>query len=251
MPSPPPPIVGVIPARLASSRFPEKVLADRTGWPLIRHVYESARRSARLTRLVVAADHPRVVDAVRSFGGEAVLTDVSHPNGTSRLAEAARLLDVPASGVVVNIQGDEPELEPGVIDAAVEALLASDAPMATVASPFVSGEDPGDPNLVKAVLARDGTALYFSRSLIPHRRSGGEAAAPLKHIGLYVYRRPFLDEYLALPPTPLERCEMLEQLRVLEHGRKIAVAVREVRSQGVDTPEQYEAFVSRWRASGR
>ncbi|MBM4109605.1 MAG: 3-deoxy-manno-octulosonate cytidylyltransferase [Phycisphaerae bacterium] len=239
-------IVGIIPARLASSRFPEKVLADRTGKPLIQHVREAARAARSLTRLVVAADDPRVMSAVAAFGGEGVLTRADHPNGTCRLAEAASLLGLDADSLVVNIQGDEPEIEPHAIDAAVHALLASRAPMATVASPFAPGEDPDNPNIVKAVVGADGHALYFSRARLPFARQGGTPQPPLKHVGLYAYRRPFLGEYARMIPTPLERCEMLEQLRVLEHGHRIAVATVAVRSHGIDTPEQYDAFVGRY-----
>ncbi len=242
----PPAIVGLIPARLASSRFPEKVLANKTGKPLIQHVVESARRSATLSRIVVATDHPRIEEAVRSFGGECVMTSAEHPNGTSRLAEAAERLALGASDIVVNIQGDEPEIDPGVIDAAVARLIEQRTEVATVASPFATGEDAANPNIVKVVLSREGHALYFSRARIPYPRNTGDSATqPLKHIGLYVYRVSFLRHYVALPPTPLEQTEFLEQLRVLEHGYRIAVAVRAVHTQGIDTPEQYEAFARR------
>lgn len=242
----------IIPARLGSTRFPGKVLADRTGRPMIRHVCEAASRSPAAARVVVATDSERVREAVLAFGGEVVLTG-EHPNGTSRVAEAARLLGIGPAEIVVNVQGDEPELEPSLIDAAVEALARGSAPMATVALPFESGEDPRDPNLVKVVRRLDGTALYFSRSLVPFPRdAGGANLRPLKHVGLYAYRRGFLDTYAALPPTDLERTEQLEQLRVLAHGHAIAVAVRDVRSfGGIDTPEQYEAFVRRWNGMKR
>lgn len=239
----------IIPARVGSTRFPAKVLANRTGWPMIRHVYEAAARSAAAGRVVVATDSERVRDAVRAFGGDAVMTG-EHPNGTSRLAEAARLLGLDADAVVVNAQGDEPELDPALIDAAVAALLRGTAPMSTVAVPFGALDDPRDPNLVKVVRREDGSAMYFSRALIPYPRdAGGTRAAPLKHVGLYAYRRAFLDTYRSLPPTEPERAEQLEQLRVLGHGHAIAVAVVKVETfGGVDTPEQYEAFVQRWRA---
>ena len=246
-----PPVVGVIPARLASSRFPNKVLADQSGQPLIQHVWEAARRARSLARVVVAVDDERVRRAVVGFGGEAVMTRVDHPNGTSRLHEAAQLLGLPDDAIVVNVQGDEPDVDPAVIDAAVGLLRASPAPVATIASPFASGEDPANPNIVKVVLRRDGTALYFSRSLIPHSRQGAtHREAPLKHVGLYAYRAGFLRTYVALTPTPLEQTEMLEQLRIMEHGHAIAVAVRPVWSVGIDTPEQYAAFVARHRAGG-
>lgn len=250
-------IVAIIPARFASVRFPGKPLADATGKPLIQHVCEAAARSRRLSRIIVATDDDRIAAAVRRFGGEVAMTRADHPNGTSRIAEVASAIEC---DVVVNVQGDEPSIEPELIDGAIDALLARPAcPMATIASPFAPGEDPADPNLVKVVLAADGCALYFSRSPIPAWRDRERAlaadpgasppAAPLKHVGLYVYRRDFLVGFPALPSTPLERCEQLEQLRALEHGHRIAVAIGEAPFHGVDTPEQYEAFVRRHRAA--
>ncbi|MDX9912762.1 MAG: 3-deoxy-manno-octulosonate cytidylyltransferase [Phycisphaerales bacterium] len=250
-------VVAIIPARLGSTRFPRKVLADRTGHPLIQHVYDAAKLAPSLERVVIATDDDEIVRAARAFGAEAVLTRADHPNGTSRLAEAAALLALAPDDVVVNVQGDEPEIEHGVIDAAVGALRGSDCPVATIASPLAGGDDPDDPSLVKVVLDARSRALYFSRSRIPFVRdaSGPDATrarrdACLKHVGLYVYRRSFLDAYVELEPTPLERAESLEQLRVLEHGFGIAVAVRACHHRGIDTPEQYDAFVSRWRARG-
>lgn len=241
--------VGVIPARLASSRFPEKVLACKTGKPLIVHVLEQARRARSLDDIVVAADHPRIVDAVEAAGGRAILTRVDHPNGTSRLAEVASKV---SAEVFVNIQGDEPEIEPEVIDAAVELLHASPwADVATVATPFNEGDDLANPNLVKVVLGVGGRALYFSRAPIPLHRDAGKGGLPrataLRHVGLYAYRTSFLPTFVSWPPSALEETESLEQLRVLEHGHGIAVAVRPVTSQGIDTPEQYEAFVGRYQ----
>jgi len=239
-------IVAIIPARLGSTRFPGKVLASKTGKPLIQHVCEGAAKSKLLSRVVVATDDQSVTAAVKAFGGEAVLTRTDHPNGTSRLAEAAQQLGLPSNAIVVNVQGDEPEIEASVIDAAVRAL--GDSPVATVASPMRE-EDASNPNIVKVVVRRDGKALYFSRARVPHVRDAvnADAGRPLRHIGLYVYRRSFLDRYLTLEPTPLERAESLEQLRILEHGFAIAVAVmpQEVGYAGIDTPEQYEAFVKR------
>jgi 3-deoxy-manno-octulosonate cytidylyltransferase (CMP-KDO synthetase) len=237
--------IAMIPARLGSTRFPRKVLAAATGRPLIQHVWERARVAARVARVIVATDAPEVVDAVRAFGGESVLTS-EHPNGTSRLAEAAGLLGLPDDAMIVNVQGDEPEIEPGVIDAAVDAAARLDVGVGTVASPFGPGEDPRDPNVVKVVLAADGSALYFSRALIPFPREGGEPAAPLRHVGIYAYRAGMLRRYLALEPSPAERSELLEQLRLLHHGVRIGVAVRDVHASGIDTPAQYDAFVARW-----
>lgn len=251
------PVVAIIPARLGSTRFPGKVLANATGKTLIQHVCEAARRSATISRVVVATDDTKVADAVRSFGGECVLTSAEHPNGTSRLAEAAMVLGLAPEAIVVNVQGDEPEVEPVVIDSAVSALLGSqEAEIATVGVPFGAGEDAANPNIVKVVRRQDGMAMYFSRSLIPYVRDKGAAGSvppPLRHVGLYVYRRSFLEKYVGLTSTPLERAESLEQLRALEHGYAIAVAVVETGSgvgAGIDTPEQYEAFIRRERARG-
>lgn len=238
----------MIPARLGSTRFPGKVLASDTGRPMIVHVCEAAARAPGVARVVVATDDGRVERAVVDAGFEAVRTRADHPNGTSRLAEAADLLELAPDQVVVNVQGDEPEAEPGPIAMAIRALTGGDTPadMATLASPFAPDEDPDDPNLVKVVLSRNSRAIYFSRSRIPFPRALG--APPLKHAGVYVYTAGFLRTYAALPPTPLEQTEGLEQLRALEHGRSIAVAVAAFRSHGIDTPEQYRAFVERWRA---
>ncbi|MCC6425200.1 MAG: 3-deoxy-manno-octulosonate cytidylyltransferase [Phycisphaerales bacterium] len=240
--------VAIIPARMASTRFPEKVLASKTGKPLIQHVYESAVRARRTGRTVIAADDPRIVESARGFGAECILTGVHHPNGTSRLAEASSILELRPRTIVVNVQGDEPEIEGGLIDAVVDVLERSGAPVATAAAPFVPGEDASNPNIVKVVLRADSTAMYFSRSLVPYPRAGAPTAFPLKHIGIYAYRASFLQTYISLTATPLETTEMLEQLRVLEHGHAIAAAIYPVMSVGIDTPEQYEAFVARWRA---
>lgn len=250
----PPHVTVVIPARYASVRFPAKMLASETGRPMVQHVYEAASAARCVApsaggQVVVATDDARIERAVRSFGGRVVMTSPEHPNGTSRIAETADLLALPDDAIVVNAQGDEPELDPRLIDACVHALCESDAPMATVASPLSHGDNPSDPNMVKVVRRADGTALYFSRALIPfdRDRAGSPDAAPLKHIGLYGYRRPFLRTYIALSETPLERVEKLEQLRVLEHGHAIAVGVAPSNQSGIDTPEQYAAFVQRWR----
>ena len=241
--------VGVVPARLASSRFPEKVLKAETGTPLVVHVLQQAQKAKSLDRVVVAADHPRIVAAVEAAGGEAILTREDHPNGTSRLSEVAERVE---ADVFVNIQGDEPEIEPETIDAAVELLHESPwAEVATVATPFAPGESVSDPNLVKVVLGLGGRALYFSRAAIPFHRDAASGAPaksqPLRHVGLYAYRAPFLAAFVGWPASDLEETESLEQLRVLERGHGIAVAVRSVASQGIDTPEQYAAFVSRLR----
>jgi 3-deoxy-manno-octulosonate cytidylyltransferase (CMP-KDO synthetase) len=243
-------VVAIIPARLASTRLPGKVLLSETGWPLIRHVWASACRANSLSRVVIATDAPEVRGVVRSFGGECVMTRATHPNGTSRLAEAARKLRLADQDVVVNVQGDEPEMERGFIDAAVRALRVGGAEVATVALPFESGEDATNPNIVKVVTGKDGRGLYFSRSLVPFVRdpkSGVEP--PLRHVGLYAYRVGFLKKYVRLKEAPIERAESLEQLRVLWHGYRIQVAVCRGRAPaGIDTAEQYAAFVKRWEA---
>lgn len=250
-----PQIIVVIPARLGSTRLPRKVLLAETGKTLVQHVYDNARGASSASRVVVATDSEEVAAACRAFGGEAVMTSPEHTNGTARVGEAADKLGARDHDIVVNVQGDEPELEPGVLDAAVEAMLRDErCVISTPAAPFGADEDIRDPATVKVVCAQDGAALYFSRSLIPFDRDGDAPpeARPLRHIGLYCYRRPFLNEYLSWAPTPLEQAEKLEQLRVLEHGRRIAVATCETASRGgIDTRAQYEAFVRRWNTRVR
>jgi 3-deoxy-manno-octulosonate cytidylyltransferase (CMP-KDO synthetase) len=251
-----PTAVVVVPARMASVRFPGKVLASATGMPLVQHVVLAARRAACAARVVVATDDRRVEAALKPLGTEVVMTSAEHANGTNRLAEAAQVLGLADDQIVVNAQGDEPELEPAVVDAAVGALVRTGAPMATAAARFGPGEDARNPNVVKVVVGLDGAAMYFSRAVIPFDRDGrgGTGSTPLKHIGVYAYRRSFLERYAALAATPLERVEQLEQLRALESGHRIAVAVvgaEQARGQGIDTREQYEEFVKRWRARGR
>jgi 3-deoxy-manno-octulosonate cytidylyltransferase (CMP-KDO synthetase) len=241
--------VGVIPARFASSRFPGKSLAPIAGQPMIRRVWEGARRAKSLRAVLIATDDERIAAACREFGAEVVLTRPDHPTGTDRLSEVAAGLD---DDVVVNVQGDEPLIEGFVIDAAVEALAAApEVDMATV----VHEAPPGalaDDNRVKVVLDRRGNALYFSRSPIPARR---DASAPLRHyqhVGLYAYRRSFLLEFVGLEPTPAERSEALEQLRALEHGRAIRCAVIEGwESVPVDVPEDVARVEARLRELGR
>jgi 3-deoxy-manno-octulosonate cytidylyltransferase (CMP-KDO synthetase) len=244
----------IIPARLGSTRLPGKVLLSDSGRPLVQHVADAARRAPSIDRVVVAADDQRIAGALRPFGTEVVLTSPDHPNGTSRIAQAARLLGLQPDDVIVNVQGDEPEIDPGTIDAAASALRASFGPLcATVASPFLPGQDPSDPNIVKAVLALPAPAapaaraIYFSRSLVPFNRDAAAPVAPLKHVGIYAYTRAAVERYLALPPTPLERAESLEQLRWIEHGLAVAVAIRQTAHTGIDTPQQYAAFVARTR----
>lgn len=253
------PAVAIIPARLGSTRFPGKVLAAETGRPMVAHVAERALAARSVSRVVVATDSAEVGQALAGIGVEVVMTREDHPNGTSRLAEAAGKLGLSPDTLVVNVQGDEPEIEPGLIDETVEAAARSGEPMGTLASPFRAGEDPANPNIVKVVVRAhpDGVfrAVYFSRALIPFDRDGGGEGVeadgvvpPLKHAGLYVYRRAALDRFVEMPESGLERTEKLEQLRAVEAGWSIAVLVRSFKHVGIDTPEQYAAFVARWRA---
>ncbi len=247
-------VVAIIPARLGSTRFPGKVLASETGRPLVVHVAERAMAARSIGRVVVATDTPLVGQALAGTGVEVVMTREDHPNGTSRLAEAAELLGLGDDDLIVNVQGDEPEIEPGLIDETVDVTVRSGEPMGTLASPFRAGEDPANPNIVKVVLRHhpDGVcrAVYFSRALIPFDRDGGGGVAPLKHAGLYVYRRRALARFVEMPESGLERTEKLEQLRAVEAGWSIAVLVRAFDHVGIDTPDQYAAFVARWRRAG-
>ena len=229
--------VGVIPSRYRSTRFPGKALALLAGKPLIQHVYERSVTARSLDRVLVATDDDRILEAVRGFGGEAVLTSPDHPSGTDRLAEVARHLE---ADIYVNIQGDEPLVDPRDIDALVKSLRGDPAvEMATLRSPIRNREDLENPNVVKVVCGRSGDALYFSRSPIPYRPDGGAAGA-YRHLGLYAYRRAFLLEITASPPGILEQLERLEQLRVLEAGRSIRVLDAVGLSVGVDTPADLE-----------
>ena len=237
-------VVAIIPARYASTRLPGKPLLDRTGKTLIQHVVENARRARRLEQVVVATDDDRILHAVRAFGGQAVMTSDKHRCGSDRLAEASEILKLVDDDIVVNVQGDEPDMPPDAIDDLVELIAASPAPMATLCTP-ISAQEAANPNRVKAVLAQDGSALYFSRAKIPFDRDNTGAAEYLLHLGIYAYRAGFLRHFTKLPPTPAEESEKLEQLRALEHGYRIVAAVIDYAGGGIDTPEDYEAFVKR------
>jgi 3-deoxy-manno-octulosonate cytidylyltransferase (CMP-KDO synthetase) len=236
--------VAVIPARFASSRFPGKILARETGKFLIQHVYEQACKAKLVREVIIAADDERTMDAARSFGAGAVMTDPDLPSGTDRVAAVVRDLDV---DLVVNVQGDEPLMNPQAIDQLVELMADGKTPMATLATPFESREDVVNPNCVKVILNKDGYAMYFSRSVIPFPREGFEALPVgfehLLHLGIYAYRKDFLLKLTTLPPAPLEQIEKLEQLRVLWNGYLIKVGVTPYRTNGIDTPEQYKQFV--------
>ncbi|HUG92739.1 MAG TPA: 3-deoxy-manno-octulosonate cytidylyltransferase [Planctomycetaceae bacterium] len=256
--------VGIIPARLASSRLPRKLLLDATGQPLIQHTWEAARRARSLADVIVATDSDEIAAAVRRFGGRAERTG-EHSSGTDRIAEVVRR-GILRTDVIVNIQGDEPEIDPSHIDCLVETLLAHpQAETATLATPIRSLHDLNAPSCVKVVCAADGRALYFSRAPIPHVRDAEPQAilaqfaatehrtkndTPLTtpwllHLGLYAYRREFLLKLTERPPSRLEQWEKLEQLRVLEAGATMQVAVVDHRSVGIDTPDDYVQFVAR------
>jgi 3-deoxy-manno-octulosonate cytidylyltransferase (CMP-KDO synthetase) len=242
----------VIPARLESTRLPRKLLLRETGKSVLQHTYEAAVQARRPQAVWVAADDPELIDEVNRFGGRGQLTDPRAASGTDRVAELARAL--PAADIIVNVQGDEPEISPAAIDEAI-ALLEEhpQAVMATLATPIRSLAQLRDPDCVKVVCDRRGRAMYFSRSPIPFARHWDDRLLDdpqpnwLQHIGLYAYRRDFLLQLASMPPTELERLEQLEQLRVLTAGESIWVRVVHQASVGIDTPDDYRAFVQRYR----
>ena len=247
----------LIPARLGSTRLPDKPLADIAGKPMVVRVAERAAASGA-TRVVVAADDPRIQQACARHGVACVLTRGDHPSGSDRLAEACGLLGLDGDDVVVNVQGDEPLIAPTLVRACADLLVQrNDCVMSTAAHALDRVDDYMNPNVVKVVLDAAGRALYFSRAPLPWWRDGhahGITAlpqpAPLRHIGLYAYRAGFLRGFPALPPAPLEQIESLEQLRVLWHGLRIAVHVSEQPpGPGVDTPQDLERVRALW-ASG-
>lgn len=248
-----PVIIAVIPARYGSTRFPGKSLALIRDKPMVQWVYERTKRSTLLDRVIVATDDRRILDAVTAFGGDAVMTSEAHATGTDRIAEVAEQLDCT---IVVNVQGDEPLIDPRMIDEAVRPLAEDPSiPMGTLAQRITDPAEAVDPNVVKVVMDRKGYALYFSRAPIPWDRdhwAGRTVLAGLtldgpryKHIGLYVYRRDFLLAYAAMPQTALESIEKLEQLRALEHGHKIKVVITDHESFGVDIPGDLSKILHR------
>lgn len=238
--------VAIIPARLQSTRLPEKPLQDLGGAPLVVRVLERARRAASLGGVWVATDSERVAEAVTAAGGTPVMTRADHPSGLDRVAEAAALLrkDLDADPIVLNVQGDEPFLNPDGLDHLVRLFDRPEVRMATLAAPFKPDDDPSDPSRVKVVVDRLGRALYFSRAPIPH--GAGAHLPPLLHVGLYAYRFAVLRELAGLPPCPLETSERLEQLRALWNGIEIHVAVGDYHSIGIDTPEDLARARTRW-----
>ena len=264
-------IIVCIPARYGSTRFPAKVLAKDTGKFLIQHVYEQAKLAKLPDRAIIAADDKRIVDAAKSFGAECIMTNPDCPSGTDRIAEAVGGLDF---DIVVNLQGDEPEIDPANIDTVARLLIDNPkCQMATLAADFETKEQIADPNLVKVTacsveriadskklpatrypLSADcGKAIYFSRSVIPYDREKGgtgEIKNYLRHIGIYAYRKDFLLKITKLPQTPLEKLEKLEQLRAIENGFDILVAKVKHTCAGIDTPEQSAEFVKRYSHRG-
>lgn len=241
-------VLACIPARYESTRFPGKVLAKETGKFLIQHTYERACKAKLPEKVIIAADDEKVVAAARSFGADCVLTSAEHQSGTDRIAEAVADIDVE---IVVNLQGDEPEIDPRNIDYVAELLLKNpDYPMATLAAEFKTAEQVADANIVKVVLDCNGRAIYFSRSPIPYDRDKtgiGEVGQYLRHIGIYAYRKDFLLKITKLPQTTLEKTEKLEQLRALENGCPILAGKVEHTCDGIDTPQQYAQFVERYK----
>jgi 3-deoxy-manno-octulosonate cytidylyltransferase (CMP-KDO synthetase) len=244
----------IIPARLASTRLPRKLLLRETGKSLIQHTFEAACRARRPVGVCVATDSAEIFDEVRRFGGQVEMTDPAAPSGTDRVAEVARRMV--GVDIIVNVQGDEPEIPGSSIDLAIQLLEANPSTvMSTLATPIRSRRQLEDPACVKVVFDAAGRALYFSRSVIPHPRQWDDAllvsAPPTfhQHVGLYAYRRDFLLQLAAMPPCRLEQVEKLEQLRVLDAGYSILVGVIDEPTFGIDTPEDYRAFVDKQRRS--
>ncbi len=236
----------VIPARLKSTRLPEKLLLCETGQTLLQHTFEAAAKSQIAEQVFVATDSQQIVDVVEGFGGQAILTDANHQSGTDRIAEFAE--SHPEFELLVNVQGDEPEIKAASIDAVIELLQSdAEAAVATLACPLTDWRLLGDPSCVKVVLDKNRNALYFSRSKIPFNRDNENVTTDhhLQHVGIYAYRRDFLLLISRLPLGQLEQIEKLEQLRFLEAGHSIKVATVDSTAPGIDTAEDYAAFVRR------
>jgi 3-deoxy-manno-octulosonate cytidylyltransferase (CMP-KDO synthetase) len=235
----------IIPARYGSTRFPGKPLVQLFGKPLIQHVYERAQESG-LKDIYVATDDKRIFDVVVNFGGKAIITG-EHPSGTDRVWEAANILGLDEGTLIINLQGDQPLLPAEYFSSLIKPLLLyADLSMATLAVPLQSKRDLENPHKVKVVLDKRGRALYFSRSPIPFFRPPGKEPTYLKHLGVYAYRKEFLDIFVRLPQGELEQAEKLEQLRALEHGYSIAVSLVPRDIPEVDTPEDLEIVRSFW-----
>jgi 3-deoxy-manno-octulosonate cytidylyltransferase (CMP-KDO synthetase) len=241
----------VIPARLASSRLPEKLLLAETGMTVLEHTYRACTAAKLPSGITVAVDHPRTQAIVEGFGGHAIMTDPNAQSGTDRISEVAA--QMPNVDVFINVQGDEPEISGAAIDHVMQLMVANPhASVATLSTPIRTRENLMDPACVKVVCQHDGTAMYFSRSPIPHPRDwedsllGSEPPLFFQHIGIYAYRRDFLNQLSRLPASPLEHTEKLEQLRFLQAGRKMVVGIIPASHRGIDTRADYEAFKVRW-----
>jgi len=247
-------IIAIIPARYASSRLPGKLILPEvkavTGKYILEHVYQNVIQAKRISRVIVATDSKLIYDVVRGFGGEAEMTSVLHTSGTDRIAEVVKQMD---ADVIINVQGDEPEMSASQVDQVADTLVENkDAAMATLATKIKTTEELSNPNVVKVVLDNNGYALYFSRSQIPYVRDGKNpidtlGISFLRHLGIYAYKREFLVEYANLPAAPLENAEKLEQLRALSNGYKIKVAVTNCISRGIDTRDDLMAFIERYK----
>ncbi len=236
-------VLGVIPARYGSTRFEGKALADILGKPMIQHVYERAIKATNISDITVATDDQRIFKAVKDFGGKVVMTS-QHPTGTDRIAEVAKSCD---ADIIVNIQGDEPLIEPKMIDEAIEPFFQDDSiDLSTLVHRISSDSEYNNPNVVKVVVNKAGFAMYFSRSPIPHIKANvdKENICLYRHVGLYVYKKDALLKFASMPSTPLEICEGLEQLRFLENGYKMKVVETNYKSIGVDTPQDLEKVKS-------
>jgi 3-deoxy-manno-octulosonate cytidylyltransferase (CMP-KDO synthetase) len=247
-------VIVCIPARYGSTRFAGKVLAKDTGKFLIQHVWEQACLAKLPEKVIIAADDKRIADAAKSFGADCILTSPKHASGTDRIAEAVKNID---AEIIVNLQADEPEIDPQNIDYLANLLIKNkDCPMATLATGFQNAKQIADPNIVKVIIDCNNKAVYFSRSPIPYDREKGgigDLKQYLRHIGIYAYRKDFLLKITALRQTPLEKIEKLEQLRAIENGFDILVGKVKSRfiGNGIDTPQQYAEFVKRYKNSHR
>ncbi len=241
-------IIAVIPARFGSTRFAAKVLAKDTGKFLLQHTYEQACLAKLPEKVIIATDDEKIVAAAGTFDAECIMTSVEHKSGTDRIAEAVADMEV---DIVVNLQADEPEIDPGSIDYLAQLLIDNpDYPMATLAAEFQNAGQVADSNIVKVIIDSNNSGIYFSRAPIPYDRekSGvGNVKQYLRHLGIYAYRKEFLLKITKLPQTSLEKIEKLEQLRAIENGYKILVGKVEHTCDGIDTPEQYAEFVRRYK----
>ena len=250
-------ILACIPARYGSTRFAGKVLAKDTGKFLIQHTYEQACLAKLPDKVIIAADDERIAAAAKSFGAECILTSPEHKSGTDRIAEAVKKLSAErcplnADDIIVNLQADEPEIDPANIDYLAKLLLDNhQCRMATLVAEFENTEQVKDPNIVKVVVDKDNYAIYFSRSVIPYDRKAGDSGEIknyLRHLGIYAYRKDFLLEITSMPQSRLEKIEKLEQLRVLDNGYSILTGRVKHTHDGIDTPDQYADFVKRQKS---